>query len=208
MARRGLVSERVGGRLCVPARRHRCWRPCSSCWFGTVIGENQHGVYNLEVDRSFRMGMIWFIFSEVMFFAAFFGALFYARAVLRAVGRRRRRQDSQQAVPVAAVLNPGWPTNGPAHIWGRAPMAPSRPMPAFGLPAINTVILLIEQRHGDDCPPCAARRASRRTQVLAGGTFMLGFSVRRRCRLTNTARPIASWDCGCPPASTARRSSC
>ena len=49
------------------------------CWFGTVIDENQHGVYNLAVDRSFRMGMMWFIFSEVMFFAAFFGALFYAR---------------------------------------------------------------------------------------------------------------------------------
>src|ERR1700687_3571152 len=49
------------------------------CWFGTGIGENQHGIYNGQVDRSFRLGMIWFIFSEVMFFAAFFGALFYAR---------------------------------------------------------------------------------------------------------------------------------
>ncbi|MEP7242918.1 MAG: cytochrome c oxidase subunit 3, partial [Gammaproteobacteria bacterium] len=39
-------------------------------WFGTVIGENQQGIYNLDVDRSFRMGMMWFIFSEVMFFAA------------------------------------------------------------------------------------------------------------------------------------------
>jgi cytochrome c oxidase subunit 3 len=48
-------------------------------WFGEVIGENEKGIYNLAVDRSFRMGMMWFIFSEVMFFAAFFGALFYAR---------------------------------------------------------------------------------------------------------------------------------
>src|SRR5215210_6959764 len=45
-------------------------------WFHTVIGEHQHGIYNMQVDRSFRMGMMWFIFSEVMFFAAFFGALF------------------------------------------------------------------------------------------------------------------------------------
>src|ERR1700728_1257319 len=51
------------------------------CWFGTVIGENQHGIYNTQVDQSFRMGMMWFIFSEVMFFAAFFGALFYARVL-------------------------------------------------------------------------------------------------------------------------------
>ena len=48
-------------------------------WFRTVIGESIAGIYNKQVDTSFRMGMMWFIFSEVMFFAAFFGALFYAR---------------------------------------------------------------------------------------------------------------------------------
>src|SRR4029078_3680032 len=50
-------------------------------WFGTVIRESIAGKYNKQVDTSFRMGMMWFIFSEVMFFAAFFGALFYARAL-------------------------------------------------------------------------------------------------------------------------------
>ena len=48
-------------------------------WFGTVIKESESGNYNDQVDLSFRWGMMWFIFSEVMFFAAFFGALFYAR---------------------------------------------------------------------------------------------------------------------------------
>ena len=48
-------------------------------WFGTVIRESEGRLYNEAVDRSFRMGMMWFIFSEVMFFAAFFGALWYAR---------------------------------------------------------------------------------------------------------------------------------
>jgi cytochrome c oxidase subunit 3 len=48
-------------------------------WFADVILESVSGFYNKQVDVSFRMGMIWFIFSEVMFFAAFFGALFYAR---------------------------------------------------------------------------------------------------------------------------------
>jgi cytochrome c oxidase subunit 3 len=48
-------------------------------WFGDVIRESLRGYYNKQVDTSFRMGMVWFIFSEVMFFAAFFGALFYAR---------------------------------------------------------------------------------------------------------------------------------
>ncbi len=48
-------------------------------WFGNVIQESRSGMYSGQMDRSFRWGMSWFIFSEVMFFAAFFGALFYAR---------------------------------------------------------------------------------------------------------------------------------
>jgi cytochrome c oxidase subunit 3 len=48
-------------------------------WFTKVIAENHAGIPNAQVKRSFVWGMSWFIFSEVMFFAAFFGALFYAR---------------------------------------------------------------------------------------------------------------------------------
>jgi cytochrome c oxidase subunit 3 len=48
-------------------------------WFGQVIYENQKGLYDLQVDRSFRWAMCWFIFSEVCFFGAFFGALFFCR---------------------------------------------------------------------------------------------------------------------------------
>ena len=48
-------------------------------WFRKVIIESPD--YNMDVDKSFRMGMSWFIFSEVMFFAAFFGALYYIRAL-------------------------------------------------------------------------------------------------------------------------------
>ena len=50
-------------------------------WFGDAIGESESGKYNHRIDLSFRWSMAWFIFSEVMFFAAFFGALFYARAI-------------------------------------------------------------------------------------------------------------------------------
>jgi len=49
------------------------------CWFSTVIQENMKGLPSAQVKRSFVIGMGWFIFSEVMFFAAFFGALFYVR---------------------------------------------------------------------------------------------------------------------------------
>ena len=48
-------------------------------WFRDVIRESRGGLYDAQMDRSFRWGMGWFIFSEVMFFAAFFGALFYVR---------------------------------------------------------------------------------------------------------------------------------
>ena len=50
-------------------------------WFGTVAHESEGGRFNQQVDTSFRWGMSWFIFSEVMFFGAFFGALFYARVL-------------------------------------------------------------------------------------------------------------------------------
>ena len=48
-------------------------------WFRKVIIESPE--YNMDVDKSFRISMSWFIFSEVMFFAAFFGALYYLRVL-------------------------------------------------------------------------------------------------------------------------------
>ncbi len=48
-------------------------------WFGNTITESIAGMNSTQMDTSYRMGMMWFIFSEVMFFCAFFGALFYAR---------------------------------------------------------------------------------------------------------------------------------
>lgn len=50
-------------------------------WFRDVIHESRSGLYSSQMDHSFRWGMSWFIFSEVMFFAAFFGALFYIRVL-------------------------------------------------------------------------------------------------------------------------------
>lgn len=50
-------------------------------WFSNVVTESLTGKYSSQITRSFRQGMSWFIFSEVMFFGAFFGALFYARMV-------------------------------------------------------------------------------------------------------------------------------
>ena len=51
-------------------------------WWNTVITENMQGLANAQLKHSYVLGMLWFIFSEVMFFAAFFGALFYLRVIV------------------------------------------------------------------------------------------------------------------------------
>lgn len=48
-------------------------------WFSVQIDENHRGLPGAQLKRSYVLGMYWFIFSEVMFFGAFFGALFYVR---------------------------------------------------------------------------------------------------------------------------------
>ncbi len=104
-------------------------------WFRGVALESEHGKYNKQVDTTFRMGMAWFIFSEVMFFAAFFGALYYARSLsVPWIG-------GEGAKGVANIEWPGfeasWPTNGPAALGGAFTN-----MSAWGLPFVNTCLLL------------------------------------------------------------------
>ena len=99
-------------------------------WFGTVIRESEGRLYNEKVDLSFRWSMSWFIFSEVMFFAAFFGALFYIRNLsvpdLGSVSSKLLWPD----------FSAQWPTDGPYKSTGFTPMG------AIGIPLINTIILL------------------------------------------------------------------
>lgn len=105
-------------------------------WFGDVISESLQGNYNEQVDTSFRMGMMWFIFSEVMFFAAFFGALFYARTfVLPWLSGEGDGALTNQYLWQGFVA--GWPTGGPASLGGAF-----ETIPAWGLPLANTLILL------------------------------------------------------------------
>ena len=99
-------------------------------WFGKVIGESEGGLYTNRVDVSFRWSMSWFIFSEVMFFAAFFGALFYARVLsVPDLGSI----DSKLLWP---DFSPNWPTAGPYSSEQFSIMS------AWGIPALNTALLL------------------------------------------------------------------
>ncbi len=100
-------------------------------WFGTVIGESESGKYNKQVDVSFRWGMSWFIFSEVMFFACFFGALFYMRIL-----SVPWLDDAETGTLLWNGFTAGWPVSGPGITEQFTPMG------AWGLPAINTALLL------------------------------------------------------------------
>ena len=139
-------------------------------WFGTVIRESQAGIYNQGVDRSFRMGMMWFIFSEVMFFAAFFGALYYTRQLsVPWLGGEGSKFLTNQFLWKGFEAT--WPTNGPAAVGGAF-----ETIPAFGIPALNTAILLssgvtITIAHH-------ALRAGNRTllKIFLAATFLLGFT--------------------------------
>ena len=108
-------------------------------WFGTVIDESLSHKYNEQVDRSFRIGMLWFIFSEVMFFAGFFGALFYARvfAVDWLGGGGNNAMTHELLWPAFDAIWPVLTNPDNANITG-----PKHAMAATGLPAINTAILL------------------------------------------------------------------
>jgi cytochrome c oxidase subunit 3 len=142
-------------------------------WFRTVIDENQRGLYNLEVDRSFRMGMMWFIASEVLFFAVFFGALFYARE-LSVPWLSGEGVKIFNKLLIWQDFDAAWPTNGPAAVGGKAD-GTFETIPAFGLPAINTAILLtsgvtITIAHH------ALRAGKRATlNIFLAATWILGF---------------------------------
>ncbi|MEM7218328.1 MAG: cytochrome c oxidase subunit 3 [Pseudomonadota bacterium] len=116
-------------------------------WFAKVVRENHAGLVSGQLKRSYVWGMGWFIFSEVMFFAAFFGALFYARnlavAWLGGDGAKGITGDYlwpefENTWPVVNNPNPEVFTNP-----GESMAPPSTASAWAGyLPLWNTVILL------------------------------------------------------------------
>lgn len=140
-------------------------------WFGDSIAESEGGLYSKRIDNSYRWSMAFFIFSEVMFFASFFGALFYARNV---------------SMPWLGSLDGKilWP-NFVAH-WGNIGPAGTieqfQAMGPFPIPTINTALLLLSgvtltiSHHALRAGHRGATAFWLFLTVLLGATFM-GFQI-------------------------------
>jgi len=106
-------------------------------WFGDAIRESEGGLYSERIDGSYRWSMSWFIFSEVMFFAAFFGALYWARV---------------HSVPSLGDLNNAllwpdfkglWPSTAAGLTASPAgTVEPFETMGPWPIPTLNTALLL------------------------------------------------------------------
>jgi cytochrome c oxidase subunit 3 len=138
-------------------------------WFANVIDESMAGKYSAQLDASFRQGMSWFIFSEVMFFAAFFGALLYVRvfAVPWLGGASNNGMTSEVLWPEFAA---SWPlvktpdgTETTAMGW-------------YGLPLLNTIILLTSSVTVHFAHIALEQDKRSRLKFWLGATVLLGFT--------------------------------
>ena len=114
-----------------------CWLFTLSRWFHDTIGESESGLYSRKIDVSYRWSMSWFIFSEVMFFGAFFTALWWARShsvpALGSLDNALLWPDFKAVWPSMAA----GVTASPAGI-----IEPFQTVGPFWLPTINTALLL------------------------------------------------------------------
>ncbi|MCG9769076.1 cytochrome c oxidase subunit 3 [Pseudoalteromonas piscicida] len=136
-------------------------------WFRNVIQESQTGLYSAQMDRSFKQGMGWFIFSEVMFFAAFFGALFYARmiAVPWLGGASNNASTNEVLWPQFEAV---WPllTTPDGTV--------TQAMGWQGLPLINTIILLASSVTLSFAHVALEKEQRAKVKAFLGLTVLLG----------------------------------
>ncbi|MBS0444525.1 MAG: cytochrome c oxidase subunit 3 [Proteobacteria bacterium] len=106
-------------------------------WFRQAIRESEGGLYGDRIDTSFRWSMSWFIFSEVMFFGAFFGALYWTR--LHALPSLGNLENAVLWPDFKAV----WPSAGAGYTGSPANIVePFETMKPWPIPTINTALLL------------------------------------------------------------------
>jgi len=136
-------------------------------WFRNVIDESMSGMYSAQMDRSFKQGMSWFIFSEIMFFAAFFGALLYARvfAVPWLGGESNNAMTHEVLWPTFEAI---WPlTTTPSG-------AVTEAMGWNGLPLYNTIILLVSSVTCHMAHVGLEQNKRQQLKIWLGATIVLG----------------------------------
>lgn len=136
-------------------------------WFKNQIDESMAGMYSAQLSRSYRQGMQWFIFSEVMFFCAFFGALFYARvfSVPWLGGASNNAETFNVLWPTFEAI---WPlTSTPDGTTTEA-------MPWTGLPLYNTIILLVSSVTCHYAHVALEKGDRKKLTAFLGVTILLG----------------------------------
>lgn len=138
-------------------------------WFGSVIKESRSGLYSPQMDRSFRWGMSWFIFSEIMFFAAFFGALFYTRVF--AVPWLGGEGDRGSSHMLWEGFQATWPliTNPDPEAFP----APESVIGAWGLPLVNTILLVTSSFTVTVAHHALKADNRKKTKIWLGATILL-----------------------------------
>jgi cytochrome c oxidase subunit 3 len=136
-------------------------------WFSNVINESMTGKYSHQMDNSFRQGMSWFIFSEVMFFAAFFGALLYARTLsIPWLGGEGNNEMT------GAVLWPEFTATWP--LLKTPDGTTTTVMGWYGLPLINTILLLTSSITAHFAHVALEQNKRPQLKVWLGLTIILG----------------------------------
>jgi cytochrome c oxidase subunit 3 len=136
-------------------------------WFKNQIDESMAGMYSEQLGRSYRQGMSWFIFSEVMFFCAFFGALFYARviAVPWLAGSGNNAMTHEVLWPTFEAIWPLTQTPDGSTTTG---------MPWHGLPFYNTCILLVSSVTCHFAHVALEKGERGKLKAFLGATILLG----------------------------------
>lgn len=151
-------------------------------WFGAVIKESEAGMHSPQMDRTYRWGMFWFIVSEIFLFGAFFGALFYSRLftlpeLSDSVGDIASSLLITKGAATHEFLWPNFKYEWPLLVNPNNNLfpGPKEAMGAWGIPALNTAILLtsavtLTWAHW-------GLKKNNRTQLLIGlaVTIVLGF---------------------------------
>jgi cytochrome c oxidase subunit 3 len=138
-------------------------------WFSDVVNESLAGKYSHQMDNSFRQGMSWFIFSEVMFFAAFFGALLYMRVFsvpwLGGAGNN---------FETGAVLWPDFVAQWP--LLTTPDGTTTSEMGWYGLPLLNTVLLLTSSVTAHYAHSALLKNNRSNLKLWLGLTIVLGLT--------------------------------